>query len=57
MRMRTRTKRGWEVGQRWERGRVSDVSDHNAGRGGAVAMAEKRVAQIFQRPPSEPGGQ
>jgi len=31
---------GREVGQRWEGGRVSDVSDHNAGGGGAAAMAK-----------------
>ena len=31
---------GWEVGRRWEGGRVSDGSDHNAGGGGAAAMAK-----------------
>jgi hypothetical protein len=31
---------GREVGRRWEGGRVSDVSEHNAGGGGAAAMAK-----------------
>ena len=31
-----------EVGRRWEGSRVSDGSDHNAGGGGAAAMAEDK---------------
>ena len=43
-----------EVGRRWEGGRVSDVSDDNAG-GGRRGDDQRRDAQVFQRPPSEPG--
>jgi hypothetical protein len=42
------------VGRRWEGGRVSDVSDDNAG-GGRRGDDRRRDAQVFQRPPSEPG--
>ena len=45
---------GREVGRRWEGGRVSDVSDDNAG-GGRRGDDRRRDAQVFQRPPSEPG--
>ncbi len=31
---------GREVGRQWEGGRVSDGSNHNAGEGGAAAMAK-----------------
>ena len=43
-----------EVGRRWEGGRVSDVSDDNAG-GGRRGDDQRRDAQVFQHPPSEPG--
>ena len=43
-----------ELGRRWEGGRVSDVSDDNAG-GGRRGDDQRRDAQVFQRPPSEPG--
>ena len=45
---------GREVGRRWKGGRVSDVSDDNAG-GEHRSDDQRRDAQVFQRPPSEPG--
>jgi hypothetical protein len=36
---------GWEVGRRWEGGRVSDVSGDNAG-GGAAAMTEDETPRF-----------
>ncbi len=48
---------GRELGRHWEGGRVTDVSDDNAARGGGRRGDDRRQdAQVFQRPPSEPVG-